>query len=205
MASEWRMKISLRVKKYLKVTSFLSSAMMGLADCSHGRRMFTPKLFSGPGAFVAGLHDARAGAGDDHETGFGNLAPEIHGLLIFRLVRLRPRGAENRDLADARIRREEPEGITQFAQRGLDDAHIAGVLHVGQQLERVFDDVGDLVFVVAAAFEFNQFLDAAVAIPDRRRVFCHSFESCGQHNGVGLKINRRLAGTTLIEISNSLH
>src|ERR1017187_7321730 len=48
MASEWRMKVSLRVKNYLNVMSFLSSAMTGLALCSHGRRMLTPKLFSGP-------------------------------------------------------------------------------------------------------------------------------------------------------------
>ena len=121
--------------------------------------MLTPKLFSGPAPSCPGLHDARPGAGDDHETGLHNFAPEIDGLLIFPFVRLRPRRAENRDLADARIRREEPERVAQFAQRGLDDAHVAGVLHVGQQLERVFDDVGDFAFVVAAALVSNEFLN----------------------------------------------
>ena len=111
---------------------------------------------------MPGLHDARSGAGNDHEAGFHNLAPEIHGLLIFHLARLRPGGAENGDLADARIRREEAEGITQFAQSGLDHTHVAGLLHVGQQLERIFDDVSNLVFVVAAAFEGDEFLDAAL-------------------------------------------
>ena len=48
MASEFRMKVSLRVKKYLKVMSFLSFEMTGLADCSQGSRMFAPKLFSSP-------------------------------------------------------------------------------------------------------------------------------------------------------------
>ena len=142
MASEWRMKINLRVKKYLNVANFLSSRMTAFA--------------------LPGLHDARSGAGDDHEAGLHNLAPEIHGLLIFHLARLRPGRAENGDLADVRIRREEAEGITQFAQRGLDHPHVAGLLHVGEQLERVFDDVGDLVFVVAAAFEGDEFLDAAL-------------------------------------------
>ena len=108
---------------------------------------------------MSGLHDARPGAGDDHETGLRNFTPELDGLLIFQLVRLRPRGAKNRDLADARIRREQPEGVAQFAQRGLDDAHVAGVFHVGQQFERVFDDVGDLGFVVAAALVLNEFLN----------------------------------------------
>ncbi len=120
------------------------------------------KTVCGPGAFVPGLHDAWSGAGDDHETGFHNLAPEIHGLLIFHFVRLRPGGAENGDLADVRIRREEAEGITHFAQRGLDHPHVAGLLYVGQQLERVFDDVGNLVFVVAAALVSDEFLDAAL-------------------------------------------
>src|SRR5208337_4795062 len=62
-----------------------------------------------PGALVSGLHDAWPGAGNDHETGLRNFAPELDGLLIFQFVRLRPRGAKNRDLADARIWCEQPE------------------------------------------------------------------------------------------------
>ncbi len=160
MASEWRMKMSLRVKKYLKVTSFLSSAMTGLAVCSHGRRMLTPKAVGRPGAFVSGLHDARPGAGDDHETGLHDFAPEVRGLLIDKFIGLRARRAEDGDLAFAGVGREEAERVAQFAQRGLDDAHVAGVAHVGQEFQGVFDDVGDFGFVVAAAFEADQFLDA---------------------------------------------
>ena len=46
--------------------------MIGLADCSNGRRMLTPKLRSRPGAALAGFHDAAAGAGDDHEASLGD-------------------------------------------------------------------------------------------------------------------------------------
>ncbi len=42
------MNISLRVKKYLKLMSFGSSAMTGLASASNGRTMLTPKLRSAP-------------------------------------------------------------------------------------------------------------------------------------------------------------
>ena len=153
--------------------------------------MLTPKAVFRPGAFVSGLHDARPGAGDDHEAGLRNLAPEIHGLLVFQLVRLRPGGAENRDLADARIRREQPEGVAQFAQRGLDDAHVAGVLHVGQQLERVFDDVGDLGFVVAAAFEFDEFPNP----PFQFRVGGRFFAVPSVHGGrITLRAAKAIAG-----------
>ena len=39
---------SLRVKKYLKVMSLGSAAIHGLASCSNGSRMFSPKLCSPP-------------------------------------------------------------------------------------------------------------------------------------------------------------
>jgi len=38
------MKISLRVKKYRKVSSFGSLAMTSFGPCSNGSRMLTPKL-----------------------------------------------------------------------------------------------------------------------------------------------------------------
>ena len=47
-----------------------------------------------PGAFVAGLHDAGPGAGDDHEAGGGNFFAELAGLLVFGLsgsVRAEPK------------------------------------------------------------------------------------------------------------------
>ena len=38
----------MRVKKYLKVMSLGSDAIQGLASCSNGRRMLSPKLCSPP-------------------------------------------------------------------------------------------------------------------------------------------------------------
>ena len=56
------MSMSLRVKKYFIETSFSSPMMYSLADCSKGRRMFTPKERSRPGALEAGGHDPGPGA-----------------------------------------------------------------------------------------------------------------------------------------------
>jgi hypothetical protein len=103
--------------------------------------MLAPKLFSG----------------DDHEPGLRNFASELGSLLIFPPVGLRPGRAEDGDLANASIRREKPEGVAHLAQGSLDDTHVAGVLYIGQQLERVGDDVGDFGFVMAAALESDEF------------------------------------------------
>jgi len=110
MASEWRMKINLRVKSYLNVASFFVLANDRIRALLPRQADVHAETIFRSGAFVPGLHDAGAGTGDDHEAGLGNLAPEVHGLLVFHLVRLRPGRAENRDLADAGIRREEAEG-----------------------------------------------------------------------------------------------
>src|SRR3954447_5729556 len=48
MAWPERTNMSLRVKKYLKLTSFLSFSMNGLVFCSKGRRMARPKDGSAP-------------------------------------------------------------------------------------------------------------------------------------------------------------
>src|SRR5207237_4509299 len=66
---------SLRVKKYLNVMSLGSEAIQGLASCSNGRRMFSPKLFSPP-ALLGRAHDAGAGPGDDHPTHVGHALAE---------------------------------------------------------------------------------------------------------------------------------
>ena len=132
--------------------------------------MLTPKLFSGP-LLVSGLHDAGAGPGDDHETGGGNLPAKLGGLLIFQFVRPRARGTEDGDFAFVRIRREDAEGVAQFAHGGLDDAHVAGVLHVTEHFQRVLNDVGDFGFVVAAAFEFDEFVNAAFQLGIHRSLF----------------------------------
>jgi len=79
---------------------------------------------------MAGLHDARAGAGNDHKTRCRNLPAKLDSLLIFLPRGLGPGGAKHGDLAHMRVGGEELEGITQLAQRRLDDAHVAGMLHV---------------------------------------------------------------------------
>jgi len=82
------------------------------------------------GALMAGLHDARAGAGNDHKARCRNLPAKLDSLLIFLPRGLGPGGAKHGDLAHMRVGGEELEGITQLAQRRLDDAHVAGMLHV---------------------------------------------------------------------------
>ena len=49
-----------------------------------------------PGAALAGLHDAAAGAGDDHEAALGDGARERLGGAEHRVVLLRARRAEGR-------------------------------------------------------------------------------------------------------------
>src|ERR1035438_9112345 len=116
MASEWRMKISLRVKKYLNEMSFLSSPMMGVGALFLRQADVDAETVFRPGAFVSGLHDAGAGAGDDHEAGGGDLFAELGGLHVFGLGRMRARGAEDGDFALVGIRREDAEGVAEFAQ-----------------------------------------------------------------------------------------
>jgi hypothetical protein len=106
------------------------------------------------------------------------------------LVRACPRGTENGDLALVRIRREEAERVAQFAHGGLDDAHVAGVFHVGQEFQRVLDDVGDFGFVVAAALN-RSVLQSAFSIRGRRRASGRSFCSWRQNNFAAHKSNPR--------------
>ena len=96
------MKINLRVKKYLKVTSFLSSRMMGLALCSQGRRMLTPKLFSGPAPSCPACMIPPPAPVMTMKPASAILRPKLHGLLVFQRFGVRARGAENRHLADRR-------------------------------------------------------------------------------------------------------
>ena len=121
-----------------------------------------------------------------------HFAAELDGLLVFHAVGLRPRGAEDGDLAFAGVGREEPERVAQLAQGGLDDAHVAGVLHVGQEFQGVFDDVGDFGFVVAAAFESDEFLNARLQFGVGGG-FCRSVCSRRQITLRRAKATRRLA------------
>ena len=102
-------------------------------------------------ALVPGLHDARACAGDDHEARRGNLPAELERLLVLLPGRLGPGGTEHGHLAHVSVRRKELERVPQLPQRRLDDAHIAAVLHVLQQLERVLNDVRNTLLVVPSA------------------------------------------------------
>ena len=77
-ASDSFMKVTLRVKKYLKLMSLASPAMKAFAPCSTGRRMPAPKTLLA-GALVAGGHDAGAGAGDDHPAARRHLGREVAG------------------------------------------------------------------------------------------------------------------------------
>ena len=127
------------------------------------------------GALVSGLHDARARAGNDHEPRPHDLAAEVDRLLVFRAGRRRPGGAEHGDLAHARVRCEELERETQLAQGGLDNSHVAAVLHVLQQLQRVLDNVRHAFLVETSALVINQLLNA----PRQLRVHWGPF--CSYH------------------------
>jgi len=109
---------------------------------------------------VSGLHDAWPGARDDHEAGLRDLVREFHRFEIFL-----PRGqgagrAEDGDFACLMVGREKAEGVAQFGQRGADDPHVATVLHVCQQFERIDNYFFDQIRVITAAPRRNQFLNA---------------------------------------------
>jgi hypothetical protein len=108
---------------------------------------------------MAGLHDAAAGTGDDHETGFGNLFSQLNGLLIFEFVGLSARGTENRHFAFVGIGREQSKRVAQFTQRRGNDFDVAGVLDIGKDFQRAFDDVGYFFLVEASAFETDELFD----------------------------------------------
>ena len=123
------------------------------------------------GAFVARLHDAAAGAGDHHESGFGYLAPKFQRLLVLHPRRLRPGRAEDRDLPRIRIGGEEAKSIPQFAQRGLNHLHIPGIFDIRQELEGVFDNVRYVFLVEAAAFVLDKLLNAPLQFQVNGRLF----------------------------------
>ena len=104
------------------------------------------------GAFMTGLHDARAGSSNDHPSFASDFAGEIDRLQIFRFGRQRSRGPEHRHFAHMRMRREHFVGVTQLPNGGLDDADVAARLDILEKLEAILDDVSDKVFVKTAAF-----------------------------------------------------
>ena len=147
MASECRMKISLRVKKYLKVTSFLSSRMTGLAACSQGRRMLAPKLISGPAPSWPACMMPPPAPVMTMKPAWAILRPNSTACWYSGRdgrVRAEPNMVT---LRTPRIGGKEPEGVAQLAKRGLNHAHVAAVLHVREQLQRVLDNIGDILRV----------------------------------------------------------
>ena len=154
-----------------------------------------------PRALVARLHDAAARARDDHEARVRDLAREFHGLLILDLIRLRAGRAEDGDLARGRIRLEQFEGVAQLAHRGLDHAHVAAVLNVGEQFQRALDEVRDEVGIVPAALERDEFVNAPaqLGISGRPFQFLHGRERSGARggrNGGGVGCGRNQAATS---------
>jgi hypothetical protein len=110
-----------------------------------------PKTVLQARPFVPGAHDARAGPRDDHPAGGGHLASKVRRLFILRFLQLGAGGAEDGDFALLGVRFEQAEGVAQFAHGGADQPHVAPVLHVGQQLEGIENNVGHQVLVVAAS------------------------------------------------------
>ena len=85
------------------------------------------------GAFVDGLHDAPAAAGDHHVAGFGESPSEELRHFIDRLVRLCARRAEDRHLAHVPVRTEDLGGEPHFLERGVHEFEVslAGLFQSG--------------------------------------------------------------------------
>ena len=132
-----------------------------------------------------------ARAGDHHETGFGDFAPELLGLLIFHFGRLRARRTEDRHFPRAGVGREQFESVTQFPQRRLDHPHITAVLDIRQHLQRAFDNVGDAFLVETSALVIDEFLDAPLQFRVHRRFLC--FYHAGEITGRRKKCNCRFS------------
>lgn len=111
---------------------------------------------------MTGLHDAGAGAGDDHEPGFDDLFSEFNRLLVSLFVGRGTGRAEDGHFASLGIRGKQAVGVAEFPDRGLNDPHIAGPLYVREDFQSILDDVGHGFLVVAAAFESDEFQHAAV-------------------------------------------
>jgi hypothetical protein len=116
------------------------------------------------GALMAGTHDARPRAGDDHPAGCRHLSAKFDRLPVFRLFKPGAGGAKNGNLAFFGVRLEKAEGVAQFPHRRADNPDVSAVFNIGQQLEGIINDVGDQVLVIAAAFVENQLLDAALKL-----------------------------------------
>jgi hypothetical protein len=116
--------MSLRVKKYFMLTYFSSPAMTGFAPCSNGQPDRHADAALAPGALHARLHDARAGAGDDHPAALGELGGDVVGVLVERVVGAGAGRAEDRDLRDVAVRIEHGEGVAHLGDRERGDLQV---------------------------------------------------------------------------------
>ena len=107
------------------------------------------------------LHDSWAGSGNHHPTSVRYLPGEIDRLLVLLFGRGSAGGTEDGDFAGASVWFKQFEGVAELADGGLDDAGIATDRDISQELERVIDDVGNEVGVVATTLVSDEFLDAA--------------------------------------------
>ena len=151
-----RTNISLRVKKYLKLMSFLSLAMILLVACSKGSRMARPKLGSGPAPPWPGGHDPAAGAGDDHPARVRHFLGEFRRLAVVHVVFQGAGAAEDADLSHIAIRGEDFQGVAQFLERFVDQLDVAAIGLVAEELHGVFDDLPDHVAVRNVAQFFDE-------------------------------------------------
>src|SRR5205814_212420 len=81
-------------------------------------------------AFVTSLHDARPRTGDHHPARIDDFTSERHRLLVLDLVWLGARGTKDRQAPHLRVRREEPERVTQLTQRGTDQIGVPAILNI---------------------------------------------------------------------------
>src|SRR6185436_11332784 len=91
-----------------------------------------------------------------------------------------------------------PESIAQLAQSRLDYPHIAAVFHIGQKLQRIFNDIRNSVLVKAAAFVLYQFLNSLLQFRVNRWFF-------GSKHAVRISVLRLKAtgGLTLLTVVSS--
>src|SRR5581483_4567374 len=125
------------------------------------------------GAFLAGAHDAAAGAGDDHVARRRDPACEFARRPVRRGVGLRARRAEDAHLPDVAVRREHLEGVAQLAERGVQELDVAEARAVAQELHGRLHDLAHVLLFARepfAALEPGQdFGEEALAAPGARR------------------------------------
>jgi hypothetical protein len=85
---------------------------------------------------MTGLHDAAAGAGDDHPAALNDAPAEFLRGRERRVFRLRAGGAEYRGLAAAPVGREDLEAVAQLADRRGQELDVAAAGMIAEELVR---------------------------------------------------------------------